>query len=111
MFAIGDKIRVHPGFDTDGDRRVYEVISLPEHDPAGVSYRARWLYGDKVIMGPCNVFTLARTPDHAVCDACAWEGVETDVTDKSVDYTTGDGCPRCHQLTVNYFHRTSDDHE
>lgn len=108
MFAIGDKIRVHPGFDTEGDRLIYEVISLPADDPMGTSYRARQVYGDKVIMGPCNVFTLALKPDHAVCDYCAWKGTELDVSRKSDDEIVPDFCPTCGQAGINYFFSGSD---
>jgi predicted Zn-ribbon and HTH transcriptional regulator len=50
-----------------------------------------------------SIMTTVEPQDHAVCDACGWEGDEDMVVEKSVDYTTPDRCPRCRQFYVNYF--------
>jgi Zn finger protein HypA/HybF involved in hydrogenase expression len=44
--------------------------------------------------------TWNNQPDHAVCNACSWEGSEHDAP--------GHICPRCSQPDVNYFIQPSD---
>lgn len=88
--------------DEAAARRFYDEKNL--NDPGKFSGDG---YDVETISLHLSSDVVEPTSDHAVCDACGWEGSEDNVIERSIDSVVPDRCPRCRQFAVNYFIKPS----